>query len=77
VIHDEYTIGELVEVRLFGETFREGDVFTCSYVSYGIIINFGLSPYDSQEGYYVFVQKTSKIKFYKPSWIKKIKKELE
>lgn len=71
---DEYKIGELVKVRLFGFGIGIQRVSHLSYpyFSYGIVLAQGLSSYDDKEGYFVFVQKLQKIEFFKVEWMKKV-----
>ncbi len=72
---EEYKVGELVKVKLFGTRIRKTYAFTYPYASYGIVIAEGLSHYDDKEGYYVYVQKLGKIEFFKVEWMKKVKSQ--
>ena len=69
---DEYEIGELVKVRLFGTRIHTAHYLAYPYFSYGIIIATGISNYDNKEGYFIFVQKLQKIEFFKVEWMKKL-----
>ena len=69
---DEYEIGELVKVRLFGTRIHTTHYLAYPYFSYGVIIAKGISSYDDKEGYFIFVQKLEKIEFFKIEWMKKI-----
>ena len=72
---EEYKVGELVKVKLFGTRVRKTYTFSYPYASYGIVIAEGLSHYDNKEGYFVYVQKLGKIQFFKPEWMKKIESQ--
>ena len=69
---DEYEIGELVKVRLFGTRIHKAHYLSYPYFSYGVIIAKGMSHYDDKEGYFIFVQKLEKIEFFKVEWMKKV-----
>ena len=69
---DEYEIGELVKVRLFGTRIHTAHYLAYPYFSYGLVIAKGISSYDDKEGYFIFVQKLEKIEFFKIEWIKKV-----
>lgn len=64
-----HNIGDLVRVRIFGLRPTGYGFSSYPYSSYGVIIGYGYSSYDESEGYYVFVQKTNKIEFFRESWI--------
>ncbi len=69
---DEYQIGKLVKVRLFGSRIHTAHYLAYPYFSYGIVIAKGASSYDDKEGYFIFVQKLEKIEFFKVEWMKKV-----
>ena len=69
---DEYEIGELVKVRLFGTRIHTAHYLAYPYFSYGLIVAKGISRYDDKEGYFIFVQKLEKIEFFKVEWMKKL-----
>jgi hypothetical protein len=69
---NEYEIGELVKVRLFGTRIHTKHYLAYPYFSYGLVVAKGISSYDDKEGYFVFVQKLEKVEFFKIEWMKKV-----
>ena len=51
---DEYEIGELVKVRLFGTRIHTAHYLAYPYFSYGVVIAKGASSYDDKEGYFIY-----------------------